>query len=132
MKKLLLGFLIFLCGITIAGQQPPQPRPAPPVVPQKYDTVAHLNALLLLEKQKNINLQMMLLEKQYKETVADAHQQYNEDEQQVSAWIEKVRKDNGWDASYVYDRETDTWTHAVQVHPATPSKPQPKAALPQK
>lgn len=128
MKNFLMGCFLILSGL--ASAQAPVPPSAPVALPSKYDTVEHLNTLLTLEKEKNINLQMMLLERQYKDTIADAHQQFNGDEQAVNDWIEKVRKDNGWDASYVYNRDTDTWVHVTPVTPpVTPVAPVPATPI---
>ena len=118
MKKVILG-LIF-CGLTAMAQAPT------PVIPSKYDKVDHLTALLTLEKEKTLNLQVVAFQKNYDDTLNSARKQYTEYEQAINAWVERVRKENGWDASYNYDRSTDTWTHTITVQPKTA---QPKPAL---
>ena len=118
---LALGVLLFC--VSAVAQQPPQSS-GTPALPSKYDKTDHVSTLLILEKEKTLNLQMTAYDRDYKETLTKAREQYVTYEQQVNAWIEKVRKDNGWDATYSYDRNSDTWTHAVPVHPKAEPKPQ--------
>lgn len=110
------------------SEQPQVQQPhLPPVVPQKYDKADHLSTLLVLEKEKTTNLQFIILSRDYKDTLSQMRSQYAEYEQEINNWIEAVRKENDWDASYNYDRKTDTWTHTVTVQPKPKSvTPSPK------
>ena len=75
---------------------------------QPYDSnVAQVSIL----KQQNLQLRADALTAQVQSQIKTMQEQWKAEDEKVKAWIEAVRKANGWDETYVYDREKDVWTH---------------------
>lgn len=135
MKAVVL-YLSLAMLIPTAVAQPPQPQaPIPastptPVVPKVDDPLAHTQALLVLEKEKNLGLSAQELTKEYQQGMAAMKQQFGDLDKQESAWEDTVRKANGWDANYTYDKDKDTWVQQTPPPKINPVLPTNKVAKP--
>lgn len=125
MKRIIAAVIIQM-GVLALAQQPAGP-PSPPVpavvkvTPKApYDST---KAQLWAEKQKNLQLQAVQLQAQYQAGVKDLGDKYNSITQSLDAWVGAVRTANGWDDTYTWDRDSDTWTHTPKPPPpADPAK----------
>jgi hypothetical protein len=54
----------------------------------------------------------------------DLGDKYNTLDQSLNGWVGAVRTANGWDDTYTWDRESDTWTHTPKPA-ATPPQADP-------
>lgn len=131
MKRFII-VIVCAAAFSAVAQQPPLTTPPPPAPPQNapqpvtpktpYDSA---KAQLAYEKEKNLQLTAQTATAQYQTFMQDQQKKYADQEKSLADWMEAVRKDNGWDDTYSYDREKDAWTH-------TPKPPTPPAASPAK
>lgn len=138
------GLIVLMLAIAASvgvAQQPAQ-KPAAAAKPetvtpkQPYDS---RDAQLATEKEKNFRLQYSELQRNVQDrieqlpqvvqlraaeqqAVTDLNNQFNKTEAAEQAWETGVRKTNGWDASYVYDRAKDAWTHTEAAAKTAPEK----------
>ena len=146
--------LLFGCGLaaaTLDAQKPAaadqkQAQPAKPNVafPTKGpdgSPYSSTEAQLRFEKQKNQVLQYQALDTAQQKQIAalpdvqtietntaaaraQLQQEYTKLDKEISDWAASVRKANGWDESYVYNRQADQWekTEKPPAKPAAPAK----------
>lgn len=131
MKRTIAFVTVWLAVLTVSAQQPKAAPPAASpatavpssgkVTPKApYEST---KTQLFVEKEKNLQLQASQITASYQNQMKDFQSQYSDLEKKVGNWVEEVRKDNGWDQTYTYDRETDSWTHTPKPPaPATEKK----------
>jgi hypothetical protein len=109
-----------------AAQNPPTPPPATTVTPKTpYDST---KAQLAAEREKTLSLTNQILSDNFNKQTNEERQQYAAQDKILTDWVIQVRKDNGWDDSYTYNSNGDTWTH-IQKAPVKPEvKPEVKPA----
>ena len=114
---------IAVLSVSIFAQAPATPPATPPPAPTgpqpakvepktPYDST---KAQLMVEKEKNLQLQSNAMTQQYQAFMQQFQGKYQEQEKVLTDWIATVKKDNGWDDTYTYDREKDQWTKAAKV-----------------
>jgi esterase/lipase len=123
MKKLLRIALIGAAGIALgwlmAAQQPaPKPQEPQVVTPKApYDST---KAQLLVTKEENLQLQANASQAAFQQQMKDFQDEWKAEEAALNAWIAEVKKANGWDDTYTYDRTADKWTHTPKVEAKKP------------
>jgi hypothetical protein len=115
--------LMFVFGFAYVALVQPQSAPQAAVVTPKapYDSV---RVQLSVTRQENLQLKANAAQAAVQQEMKDFQAQWQTEESFITAWVAQVRKENGWDETYVYDRAKDSWTHEVK-QPAE-SKPEPK------
>ncbi|MGA8730290.1 MAG: hypothetical protein WB608_16165 [Terracidiphilus sp.] len=109
--RITLMTLLITSSLALAQQPPAKPEPAvQPKAP--YDST---KAQLAWEREKNFQLQANQMQQQLQKSMQELQAKYAGEEKQIVDWVAQVRKDNGWDESYTYDREQDKWTHAEKA-----------------
>lgn len=73
---------------------------------QPYDSK---DAKIDVLTEENLQLKGNSLAQQYQQQIKSLQDQYTAAEQNLDVWIQKVKSDNNWDDSYVYDRQHDKW-----------------------
>jgi len=133
----LIGLLtLAMVSTSILAQSTPPPTPTPTVTPTEVtakvlDPLAHAQVLLAIEKETTLTLSAAAMSGEYKEKMSEMKAQYAVLEGQEAAWVERVRKDNGWDTSYVYDQSKDAW-YKTAAPPAPPAATPAPPATPKK
>lgn len=133
MKKFISMIVCAAALVAVAQQPPPQSAPgsapATPKVPYESS-----KAQLAYEKEKNLQLMAQNATTQYQAFMQDQQKKYADQEKALTDWMEAIRKDNGWDDTYSYDRDKDAWTHVPKPPvnpPATPPAAKPEPAKPE-
>jgi DNA-binding PucR family transcriptional regulator len=103
----------------VAQQQPAQTQGQAVVPKAPYDST---KAQLAVAKEENIQLKANAEQLAFQQQMKEFQEQYNSEEASLNAWIESVRKINGWDASYIYDRAKDEWIHTAKAATSTGAK----------
>ena len=121
-----IAVLTCLCifGFAVSAQTPPAAAPAPQTVTPKapYDST---KAQLSVTKEENLQLKANATQASFQQQMKDFQAAWQAEEASITAWIAEVKKSNGWDDTYAYDRATDKWTHTpkAEAKPAdTPKK----------
>lgn len=127
MRRILTLIMMWTATWSVFAQQPKAVPPAPqqPVASDKVEPKApyeSTKAQLYVEKQKNLQFQAGQNTSAYQSQMKDLQAQFVDLEKKVNDWIDEVRKANGWDESYTYNRDTDTWTHTTPKPPAAEKK----------
>ena len=120
MKRTIILTAVFLTAIAAWTQQPPAPQAVTPKAP--YDSV---KAQLSVTKEENLQLKATAAQASFQQQMKDFQAQWATEEATLTAWIADVKKANGWDDTYTYDRAGDKWmyTPKVETKPAdTPKK----------
>jgi hypothetical protein len=116
---------MFLAAITAVSQQPPAPQaaptaPAPPapvkVTPKSPYDVRDAKIAVISEDdlQKTANA----LTADYQRQMADLQAKWKEQDAALKAWEAQVRKDNGWDDTYIFNTQTYDWEQQPKPAPA--------------
>lgn len=142
MKQILSILCVAILALTVvtpAYSQAPDPNqpktaaaPMVEVMPKKpYDD---LPAKYALEQEsdadravQNLNLQMNL---QLKETAKPFQDKYAQAEKDLNAWVEQMRKNNGWGPEVIYNRFTRKFEKPAPAAVAPATQPTPSAATP--
>lgn len=125
--KRILSLIMIAAGLVAVAQQPPQPTPTQPekVVPKApYDST---KAQLWAEKQKNFQMQANQITTLYQAQMKDLQDKYVGQVKPMTDWMADVRKANGWDDTYTWNSDDDTWTHTPKPAPPTPAPAPAKA-----
>ena len=107
--------LLILASLVAASQQPaPPPAAAPQTVTPKapYDST---KAQLSVTKEENLQLKANATQAAFQQQMKDFQDKWKAEESSLIAWIAAVKKDNGWDDTYTYDRTNNEWTHTPKV-----------------
>jgi hypothetical protein len=88
------------------------PQVIAPKVP--YDST---KAQLSVTKEENLQLKANAAQLAFQAQMKDFQTQWQAEEAALTAWIGEVKKLNGWDDSYAYDRAGNKWTHTPKVEP---------------
>lgn len=104
-KRVIILTVMFLVAFTAFAQQPVTPK-AP------YDST---KAQLSVTKEENLQLKASAAQTAYQQAMKDMQAQWQAEEASVTAWILEVKKANGWDDTYTYDRAKDQWVHTPKV-----------------
>lgn len=118
--KRIIALIIVSASLAVA-QQPPAPQLVTPKAPYDSD-----KAQLAYEKQKNAQLTANAATQAYQAQMKDLQGQWQTEEQVILAWVAEVKKANGWDDTYTYDREKDSWTHTPKPDKETKPAETPK------
>jgi hypothetical protein len=105
MKRTIIFTLLFLAASAVIAQQPVTPK-AP------YDST---KAQLSVTKEENLQLKANAAQTAYQQAMKDMQAQWQAEETALNAWTAEVKKANGWDDTYTYDRAKDQWTHTPKV-----------------
>jgi hypothetical protein len=127
-----LSLMIILIAAVASAQTPAPPQPAPPAAPLQqvvtpktpYDST---KAQLMVTKEDNLQLKANAVTNDFQAQMKSFQVEWKAQEDLITAWVESVRKDNGWDKTYTYDRAKDQWTHTPAA-PAPKQKPAPAVA----
>lgn len=116
----------WLSALTLVsyGQQSPLTSPAMKL-PAPAVKLAHpadsKDVQLDVIKEKNLQLQFQILQRNYQDQQAQLESQYRSLESKIEAWIAQVRKDNDLGDDVQYDRDRDAWVKVpVKPKPAPP------------
>ncbi len=107
--------IIFFAALPMFGQPAPNPHPqlasdqkvATPKSPYSSDKVQ-----LSVKQETILQLTANSDQKAFQDNMKDLQSQWQTEEEKILAWITDVKKTNGWDDTYTYDRVNDKWTHA--------------------
>jgi hypothetical protein len=126
MKRIVILTAAFVLAFAALAQQPPVQPPAQPqgqvVIPKTpYDST---KAQLSVAKEENLQLKANAIQVAFQQNMKDMQSQWQAEEAALNVWIAQIRRDNGWDATYTYDREKNQWVHAPKAEP----KPETKSA----
>jgi hypothetical protein len=139
LSRILLAIAASLCiSVGILSQQPAAPASGPastssapkPEVVKPKEPYDDRDAQLAAEVEKNLRLQYAGTERDLQDKIAALPQvqqleaetaaaeqklnaQFAEQQKALATWTDKVRKDNGWDASYQWNAATREWSHAA-------------------
>lgn len=118
----------FMSIAMVTAQAPPAAPPAQPAAQPAtpktpYDST---KAQLAVTKEENLQLKASALTSEYQKQLGDMRAQFADLDKQIQEWSDQVRKDNGWDATYQYDRQKDQWTHTPPAPKVEEKKPEPK------
>lgn len=116
MKRVIILMLVFLAAFVAFAQEPVTPK-AP------YDST---KAQLSVTKEENLQLKANAAQTSYQQAMKDMQTQWQAEEASLTAWIAEVKKSNGWDDTYTYDRVKDQWNHAPKVEAKKPAEAQKK------
>lgn len=105
--------LWFMVAVMVCAQTPVKPK-------EPYDST---KAQLASGRQAKLQVQADNAEKQYKAFTDQLQQRYNAEQKTIDDWENDVRKANGWDATYRWNADNDTWTHIEP--PKLPAKETP-------
>lgn len=113
MKSILrISIAVFFLSLVYAvfSQQPPKPTPQGQTVTPKqpYDST---KAQLAYEKQKNAQLEYNQATIEYQQKIKELQSQWQAAQKEKDDWVQEIRKDNNWDETYIYNFDTDQWTH---------------------
>jgi hypothetical protein len=111
-KRVIILTAVFLASFTAFAQQPVIPK-AP------YDST---KAQLSVTKEENLQLKATAAQTAYQQAMKDMQAQWQAEEASLTAWIAEVKKVNGWDETYTYDRAKDQWTHTPKVEAKKPAE----------
>ena len=104
-KRVIILTAVFLAAFTAFAQQPVTPK-------SPYDST---KAQLLVTKEENLQLKANAAQTAYQQSMKDMQAQWQAEETALTAWTAEVKKANGWDDTYTYDRAKDSWTHTPKV-----------------
>jgi hypothetical protein len=107
--RIIVFTFLLSCWYAAWTQQPQVVTPKAP-----YDST---KTQLTITKEENLQLKANAAQQAFQQQMKDMQAQWQADETSVNAWIADVKKANGWDDTYVYDREKDQWTHVVKEAP---------------
>ena len=126
-----LALAIFLLAVSTALSQAPTPAPTPAPQGEKVTPKAPYDDTklqLLRSQQENLDLKARMLTETYQSQMKPLQDRFNVIEVQLTAEEDAVRKANGWDKTYLHNRETGEWTHTITppTPPASPASPAEK------
>ena len=104
-KRVIILTAVFLAAFTAFAQQPVTPK-------SPYDST---KAQLLVTKEENLQLKANAAQTAYQQSMKDMQAQWQAEETALTAWTAEVKKANGWDDTYTYDRAKDQWVHTPKV-----------------
>lgn len=106
--RILIGAGLFVAAACAWTQDKPLQLPGGSEI--KLDKPADAaKTQLLYQKEKVIQLQFQLMQKEYQERAQPMQAQFADLEKEIAAWIEQVKKDNHLGDDVIYDREQDKW-----------------------
>lgn len=110
---------VLVLGIFPVFAQSPTPpaAPASTVTPKKSVDDAPVKMALVVEE--NLQLKAQAINAQAQQAIAPLQQQFAEEEKIIDAWVEAVKKDNGWGADVTYNRNTKTFERATAPDKST-------------
>ena len=111
-KRVIILTAVFLAAFTAFAQQPVTPK-------SPYDST---KAQLLVTKEENLQLKANAAQTAYQQSMKDMQAQWQAEEVSLTAWIAEVKKANGWDDTYTYDRAKDQWVHTPKVEAKKPAE----------
>ena len=104
-KRVIILTAVFLAAFTAFAQQPVTPK-------SPYDST---KAQLLVTKEENLQLKANAAQTAYQQSMKDMQAQWQAEETALTAWTAEVKKANGWDDTYTYDRAGDKWVHTPKA-----------------
>ena len=111
-KRVIILTAVFLAAFTAFAQQPVTPK-------SPYDST---KAQLLVTKEENLQLKANAAQTAYQQSMKDMQAQWQAEETALTAWTAEVKKANGWDDTYTYDRSKDSWVHTPKVEAKKPAE----------
>jgi hypothetical protein len=114
---IIIGLTALMFGAAVVAQQPPAPQVANPKAPYSSD-----KAQLSVKQETILQLTANNDQAAFQAHIKDLQAQWQSEESKVIAWIEEVKKSNGWDDTYTYDRAKDQWTHTPKVEAKKPAE----------
>ena len=116
---IIIGLAVLMLGAAVAQQPPAPPQPAPPAAAPQVVTpkepYSSDKAQLSVKQQTILSMQAGADQAAFQAHMKDLQQQWQAEEVKVNAWIASVKKDNGWDDTYTYDRAGDKWVHTPKA-----------------
>jgi hypothetical protein len=113
MKRILVFTALFLSAYVAIAQQPPAQPQGQTVTPKApYDSI---KAQLSVAREENFQLKANATQTAFQQQMKDFQAQYLAEETALTAWIADVKKSNGWDDTYAYDRAGDKWAHTPKA-----------------
>ena len=112
MKRVIILTVMFLVAFTAFAQQPATPK-------SPYDST---KAQLSVTKEENLQLKANAAQTAFQQQMKDMQAQWQAEEVSLTAWIAEVKKANGWDDTYTYDRAKDQWVHTPKVEAKKPAE----------
>ena len=122
-------FVFLIVGGSTAQQPASQPAAQGPQAATPKEPYTSDKAQLSVKQEAILQLTASADQKAFQDHMKDLQTQWQAEEVKVNAWVEAVKKDNGWDETYTYDRVGDKWTHTPKVKKPAETKP---AAAPKK
>jgi hypothetical protein len=123
----LLAFLAMSIAPVFAQAGPPQ---QPTITPK--ETINSVKLESALKDEKALSAEAQNTQTNFKEMMAKFQSDYAVDQRAVDTLSEEVRKENGWGAEYVVDRNPQSPTFGKWVKNATPPPPPPPERAPAK
>jgi len=111
-KCVIIFTSVFLAAFTAFAQQAVTPK-AP------YDST---KAQLSVTKEENLQLKANAAQQAFQQQMKEFQAQWQAEEASLTAWIAEVKKVNGWDDTYTYDRAKDSWVHTPKVEAKKPAE----------
>ena len=109
-----IAVLTCLClfGFVVSAQTPPVAAPQTVTPKAPYDST---KAQLSVTKEENLQLKANAAQAAFQQQMKNFQAAWQAEEASLRAWIAHVKKSNGWDDTYVYDRTKNEWTHTPKA-----------------